>query len=103
MGSQATWTDNVLNFADALAARAALRGYEPFRPECRADIEYLRKAAELLELVTRQYIRLSEQIHHLYQYDVALKTAATEAIEIVKNQENLQKVWPEPEHEPPHN
>lgn len=41
----ATWTDNVLDFAEALQSRAANRSEPFFRAECRADVEYLKKAA----------------------------------------------------------
>lgn len=85
----ASWIDKVLEFARALKERADARGYEPFRPECRADVEYLRKAAELLELVTQQNILLSNQLDTLYRQDFELREAADEAIKIVKNQMNL--------------
>ena len=86
----ATWTDNVLNFAEALQDRAANRSEPFFRAECRADVEYLKKAAQLLEMVTRAYIRLSVQLNESYEQDSQLSRAAREAIEIVENQIKMQ-------------
>lgn len=85
-----TWTDNVLNFADALQERAAHRSEPFFRAECRADVEYLKKAAQLLEMVTRAYIRLSVQLNENYEHNLQLSQAAREAIEIVENQIKMQ-------------
>lgn len=81
-----TWADSVLDFADALQERAERRSEPFFRAECRADVEYLKKAAQLLKLVTRAYIRLSVQLNEDYQHNLQLSQAAQEAIEIVENQ-----------------
>ena len=86
----ATWTDNVLDFAEALQNRAASRSEPFFRAECRADVEYLKKAAQLLEMVTRAYIRLSVQLNESYEQDTQLSQAAREAIEIVEKQIKMQ-------------
>lgn len=86
----ATWTDNVLDFAEALQVRASHRSEPFFRAECRADVEYLKKAAQLLEMVTRAYIRLSVQLNENYELNAQLSQAAREAIKIVENQINMQ-------------
>lgn len=95
------WVDDVLVFSDVLARRAETRGYEPFRPECRADVEYMHKAAQLLKMVTEAYISLSSDLDNLYKKHNELKIAAEEAIKIAKNQLDLQKLGPGFEHESP--
>ena len=92
---------NIKFFAEALEQRANTRGYEPFRPECRADIEYMRKAAQLLQMVTEAYIQLSNQIGELYAQNMELHEAAAEAAQIVENQQKMQELWPGFEQEPP--
>ena len=80
----------MLDFADALQERAAHRSEPFFRAECRADVVYLKKAAQLLEMVTRAYIRLSVQLNEDYEHNLQLSQAAREAIEIVENQIKMQ-------------
>ena len=80
----------MLDFADALQERAAHRSEPFFRAECREDVEYLKKAAQLLEMVTRAYIRLSVQLNEDYEHNLQLSQAAREAIEIVENQIKMQ-------------
>lgn len=96
------WLNDIETFAEVLERRAATRGYEPFRPECRADVEYMHKAAQLLKMVTEAYTNLVVDLDSLYEKHNELQEVAAEAIKIAKNQLDLQKLRPGSEHELPH-
>ncbi len=95
------WLNDIEIFAEVLERRAATRGYEPFRPECRADIEYMHKAAQHLKMVTEAYTNLVTNLDSLYEKHNELQEAAAEAIKIAKNQLDLQKLKPGSEHGSP--
>jgi hypothetical protein len=86
------WIEEVQQFADALEDRAAHRSEPFFRAECRADVEYLRKAAQLLKIMSGAYLDLSAQVTLLSNNFEELRSAAHDAIEIIKKQQDLQSL-----------
>ena len=80
------WLLQINDFADALSERAATRSEPFYRVECRDDIEYLRKAARLLKVLTAAYYGLSQQVNSFYAREQQLGAEAQEAIDIVEKQ-----------------
>ena len=87
---ETSWIEEIKQFAEALEYRAAHRSEPFFRAECRADVEYMKKAAQLLKMLSGAYLDLTEQTKLLSQVIEDLRAAAHDAIEIIKNQQDLQ-------------
>ena len=86
------WIEEIQQFADALEERAKHRSEPFFRAECRADVEYLKKAAQLLKMLAGAYLDLLDQTEVASRMIDELRAEVHDIIEIVKNQQDLQKL-----------
>ena len=79
-------TIKIDEFADALNERALQRSEPFYRIECKNDVEYMKKAARLLKVMTVAYSNLSNQVNAFYTKEQKLTNQVEEVVEIVQNQ-----------------
>ena len=80
------WLIQIDEFADALNERARQRSEPFYRIECKNDVEYMKKAARLLKVMTVAYSNLSNQVNAFYTKEQKLTNQVEEVVEIVQNQ-----------------
>lgn len=80
------WLKEVDNFADALSDYATQCENMIFKVDVTTEVEYMRKAARLLKIMTVAYFNLSNQVNLFYEREQKLKAEAEEVVELVQNQ-----------------
>ena len=92
------WLVQIDEFADTLSERANNRIDILYT----SDVEYMKKAARLLKIMTVAYNSLSNQINLFFEKEQILRSEAEEIVEIVANQMKVVEEWPGPKQQPPH-